>query len=179
MGHNRTQRVFGIIGRSGAGKTHLISRLIPFFSQQGLCVSTIKHTHHGVDMDKPGKDTFLHRQHGAVEVMLATPQRWILQHEAASPPVLNDLIKAMRPVDLILIEGFHAEVPATMEVWRSITGKEAIFTKMERIKSVATDALEYCHDISQKPVFHIDDLAGIAHHIQTHAFLWTDQNGLA
>ncbi|KXV79846.1 molybdopterin-guanine dinucleotide biosynthesis protein MobB, partial [Acetobacter malorum] len=109
----RHQAIFGITGRSGSGKTHLLARLLPALKARGLRVSTIKHTHHGIDIDKPGKDSFVHREAGASEVMLATPDRWVLQHTQPDAPfTLPDLLAPMTPVDLILIEGFHATVPA-------------------------------------------------------------------
>lgn len=173
MRFHREQRIFGIIGRSGSGKTHLISRLIPFFCQNGLSVSTIKHTHHGVDMDTPGKDTFQHRENGAVEVMLATPTRWFLQHQSATPPALNELIEAMQPVDLILVEGFHADVPACMEVWRATTATLPLFTNAPQIQVIATDSLPLQGEAGPKTVFCVDDTEGIAHYIQKNAFMWT------
>ncbi|MFT8417631.1 MAG: molybdopterin-guanine dinucleotide biosynthesis protein B [Acetobacter sp.] len=175
MRFHREQPIFGIIGRSGSGKTHLISRLIPFFRQNGLCVSTIKHTHHGVDMDTPGKDTFQHRENGAAEVMLATPTRWVLQHQSAAPPMLDELVEAMQPVDLILVEGFHAEVPACMEVWRACTGKPPLFTNTPQIQAVATDTLPLQDGTKAKTVFCVDDTEGVARYIQKNAFLWTSK----
>ncbi|NHN87931.1 molybdopterin-guanine dinucleotide biosynthesis protein B [Acetobacter conturbans] len=170
MPYPRTQPVFGITGRSGSGKTHLITRLLPFFRQQGLSVSTIKHTHHGVDMDKPGKDTFLHRQNGASEVMLATPERWVLQHETKTPPALHELVRAMRPVDLILVEGFHATVPACLEVWRPATGKGPLFPHTPAIIMVATDSATI-PDRREGVVFMgLDDTATLARTIRQHAF---------
>ncbi|MBS0964666.1 molybdopterin-guanine dinucleotide biosynthesis protein B [Acetobacter okinawensis] len=170
---HRERRIFGIIGRSGSGKTHLISHLIPFFCKKGLRVSTIKHTHHGVDMDTPGKDTFQHRENGAVEVMLATPARWFLQHQSTCPPTLGELIQAMQPVDLILVEGFHEHVPACMEVWRPVTGKEPLYPYMSGIKAIATDSPTLHESLQEKVVFPMTDVESIAHYIQEHAFLWT------
>lgn len=173
MPRNDKQRIFGIIGRSGSGKTHLISRLIPFFRQSGLSVSTIKHTHHGVDMDKPGKDTYLHREGGATEVMLATPDRWVLQHECSTSPVLDELLAAMQPVDLVLVEGFHADVPACLEVWRSVTGKDPLFTNEKQITAIATDSSASLHIPNGTTVFSIEDTQSIACYIQQQAFLWS------
>lgn len=172
MRNHRKQRIFGIVGRSGSGKTHLISRLVQVFRQKGVSVSTIKHTHHGVDMDTPGKDTFQHRESGAVEVMLATPERWVLQHQSASPPILSELVHAMRPVDLVLIEGFHADVPACMEVWRSVTGKEPLFPQTPHILAVATDTQSLPDVAHERTVFPLDETENIALYIQKHAFLW-------
>lgn len=136
----RHQAIFGITGRSGSGKTHLLARLLPSLQARGLRVSTIKHTHHGIDIDKPGKDSFIHREAGASEVMLATPDRWILQHSApAEPFTLTDLLARMTPVDLILVEGFHATVPGCLEVYRPHIGKEPLFVTHDNIIAVATD----------------------------------------
>ena len=51
-------KIFGVVGRSGSGKTTLIVRLLPIFRARGFEVSTIKHAHHGFDLDRPGKDFF-------------------------------------------------------------------------------------------------------------------------
>ncbi|MFT8672204.1 molybdopterin-guanine dinucleotide biosynthesis protein B [Acetobacter orientalis] len=134
------QPLIGLVGRSGSGKTHLMARLLPMLKAQGLTISTIKHTHHRVDIDKPGKDSFIHRQAGAHEVMLATPERWVLQHTPAnnSMPELPDLLLHMAPVDLILVEGFHATVPVTIEVYRPEVGKAPFFQTHTTIAAVAT-----------------------------------------
>ena len=63
-------RAFGIVGWSGAGKTTLIEHLLAQFASWGLSVSVIKHAHHGFDIDRPGKDSWRHREAGATEVML-------------------------------------------------------------------------------------------------------------
>ncbi len=74
-------RVLGIVGWSGSGKTTLVTKLIPLLRVRGMTVSTVKHTHHGFDMDRPGKDTYRHREAGAHEVLVASGTRWALLHE--------------------------------------------------------------------------------------------------
>jgi molybdopterin-guanine dinucleotide biosynthesis adapter protein len=74
-------KVFGIAGYSGSGKTTLLEKLIPCFTARGLKVSVIKHAHHGFDIDRPGKDSYRHREAGATEVLLACHDRWALMHE--------------------------------------------------------------------------------------------------
>lgn len=165
----RAHTVFGITGRSGSGKTTLITRLLPFFLKQGIRVSTIKHTHHGVDMDQPGKDTFLHRQNGAYEVMLATPQRWVLQHEMESPPSLPTLLQAMNPVDLILVEGFHATVPACLEVWRPSTQKPPLFPDTPSISLVVTDSPKKPSRSEHLTFMGLDDIEKISAFIKENA----------
>jgi molybdopterin-guanine dinucleotide biosynthesis protein len=65
-------RVIGFAGWSGAGKTTLITRLMPLLTARGLSVSTIKQAHHDFDIDKPGKDSYEHRRAGAHEVLVAS-----------------------------------------------------------------------------------------------------------
>ena len=170
MTSQRTQLIFGIIGRSGAGKTHLISRLLPAFCHLGLRVSTIKHTHHGVDMDKPGKDTFVHRQNGATEVMLATPERWVLQHECNTLPTISDLLQRMEPVDLVLVEGFHATMPTCMEVWRPTIGKTPLFPQTPGVVAVASDNSNIPNIPNNLTVLDLNDTMAIAAYIRAHAY---------
>jgi molybdopterin-guanine dinucleotide biosynthesis protein B len=165
----RTQSVFGVTGRSGSGKTTLITNLLRFFSQNAMRVSTIKHTHHGVDMDQPGKDTFLHRQNGAHEVMLATPQRWVLQHETDTEPSLKELLQAMSPVDLILVEGFHATVPASLEVWRPALQKPPLFPDTPAISLVVTDSPSTPQVRPDLTFMKLDDIENIAAFIRKNA----------
>ena len=77
----RDMRIFGLVGRSGSGKTSLMVGLLPALRRRGFTVSTIKHAHHGFDLDHPGKDLFRHREAGAKEVMLVADARWALMHE--------------------------------------------------------------------------------------------------
>ena len=73
--------VLGIIGRSGSGKTTLVTAMVARLTARGLRVSTVKHTHHSVDLDRPGKDSWRHREAGAHEVLLVGAERWALLHE--------------------------------------------------------------------------------------------------
>ena len=101
-------KIFGFVGWSGSGKTRLIVKLLPILIERGYTVSTIKHAHHNFDIDKPGKDSFEHRKAGASEVMIASEKRWALmrEHRGAIEPNPVTLIAKMKPVDIILIEGF-------------------------------------------------------------------------
>ena len=96
-------RIFGIAGWSGSGKTTLMTGLIPLIVRAGVTVSTVKHAHHAFDVDKPGKDSYRHREAGATEVMISSAARWALMHEhrGAPEPTLSDLIRNMTPVDLL------------------------------------------------------------------------------
>ncbi len=118
-------RAIGLAGWSGAGKTTLIVRLIPELNRRGLSASTIKHAHHGFDVDRPGKDSYEHRAAGAHEVLVASANRLALMRElrGAPEPSLADLLRLLEPVDLVLIEGFKRDPFPKIEVYRAANGK--------------------------------------------------------
>jgi molybdopterin-guanine dinucleotide biosynthesis protein B len=153
-------KVIGLAGWSGAGKTTLLTRLIPYFIAEGLRVSVIKHAHHEFDVDVPGKDSWMHRQSGAAEVLVSSTRRWALMHElrGAGEPKLPELLAKMSPVDLVVIEGFKREPHRKIEVHRAANGKPALFPDDPGIVGIATDAkLE-----TRLPVAHLDDIKAIA-----------------
>ena len=102
-------KAFGITGASGSGKTMLVTAMLPVLRARGLDVSTIKNAHHGYDLHRPGKDSWLHRASGASVVMLVSGGRWALLREATEEEcALDALLARMAPVDLVLVEGFRA-----------------------------------------------------------------------
>jgi len=152
-------KVIGLAGWSGAGKTTLLARLIPHFNAEGLRVSVIKHAHHTFDVDVPGKDSWVHRQSGAVEVLVSSGKRWALMHElrGAGEPRLPDLLAKMSRVDLVVVEGFRSEPHRKIEVYRAANGKAMLFPGDPAIAGIATDgAVE-----TVLPVAHLDDIPAI------------------
>ncbi len=135
-------KVFGIAGRSGSGKTSLLEQLIPCLRAKGLRVSIIKHSHHGFDIDRPGKDSYRHREAGAEEVMLACNARWALMREVRdeAEPELGDLLARLAPVDLVLVEGFKQESIPKLEVYRPAWERPPLYTERQDIMAIATDA---------------------------------------
>ncbi len=134
-------RLVGVCGWSGAGKTSLLARLIPDIGARGYSVSTIKHAHHGFDIDKPGKDSHVHREAGASEVLVASGRRWALMHELRdeAEPTLSDLLSVLSPVDLVLVEGFKRDSHPKVEVHRPSLGKPLLQSGDPCIRAVASD----------------------------------------
>src|ERR1700760_4797989 len=132
-------KVIGVDGWSGAGETTLISRAIPVLRAQGLRVSVIKHAHHDFDVDVPGKDSWVHRQSGAEEVLVSSGNRWALMHElrGAAEPELTQLLGKMSPVDLVVIEGFKSDPHRKIEVYRKDNGKPPLFPDDPAIACIA------------------------------------------
>lgn len=137
-------KVLGVSGWSGCGKTTLIVALIPRLRARGLTISTLKHAHHDVDLDTPGKDTWRHREAGAREVILATGRRWALLHELREEPEpsLTDLLSYLQPVDLVLVEGWKTGAYPKLEIWRPMgEHRPPRFPEDPRIMAVASDPL--------------------------------------
>jgi molybdopterin-guanine dinucleotide biosynthesis protein B len=160
-------KVIGLAGWSGAGKTTLLARIIPHFLQDGLRVSVIKHAHHNFDVDVPGKDSWVHRQAGATEVLVSSARRWALMHELreTSEPRLPDLLGKLSRVDLVVVEGFKAEPYRKIEVHRLANGKPLLFPDDPAIAGIATDAAIE----TALPVAHLDDIPAIAAMMQSSA----------
>lgn len=153
-------KAFGITGASGSGKTVLITLLLPVLRARGLTVSTIKHAHHGFDLDRPGKDSWLHRAAGAGEVMLVSEGRWALMREATQEEcTLDALLARMAPVDLVLVEGFRAGAIPKLEVHRPAVGKPPFWPDDASIMAVATDQPQ---TIAGPKALPLSDLAAIA-----------------
>lgn len=153
-------KVIGLAGWSGAGKTTLLTKLIPHLMAEGLRVSVIKHAHHEFDVDVPGKDSWVHRQSGAVEVLVSSARRWALMHElrGAGEPKLPELLAKMSRVDLVIAEGFKSGPHRKIEIHRAANGKPPLFPGDAGIVGIASDTtLE-----TSLPVAHLDDIPAIA-----------------
>ncbi len=135
-----SMKVLGLIGWSGSGKTHLLTRLVPLFIARGITVSTIKHAHHGFDLDQPGKDSFEHRAAGAREVLISSAHRWALMHELSGPePELPELLAHLSPVDLVLVEGFQASPHPKIEIHRHALARPPFWPGRGDVVAVACD----------------------------------------
>src|SRR5262245_44691272 len=134
--------IIGLAGWSGSGKTTLITKLIPRLIARGVRVSTLKHAHHGFDLDQPGKDSFMHRAAGATEVAISSAKRWAVLHELREEPEWNlaDLLAKLSPVDLILIEGFKRDrIVPKVEIFRAENGKALLHPEDPSIAAIACD----------------------------------------
>jgi molybdopterin-guanine dinucleotide biosynthesis protein B len=162
-------QVFGFAGFSGSGKTTLIEQLIPRFVARGLRVSLIKHAHHAFDIDKPGKDSWRHREAGAGEVLITSGQRWVLMHElrGEAEPDLATQLGRFSPCDLVLVEGYkHADIPK-LEVHRPAIGKPLLHPGDANIVAIAADGPVR----TTLPLLDLDDYDAIVAFVVAHLSL--------
>ena len=161
-------RIIGLAGWSGSGKTTLITKLIPRLTARGISVSTLKHAHHGFDLDQPGKDSFFHRAAGASEVIISSANRWAILHELRGQPEwdLAALMGKMSPVDLVLVEGFKRDAFPKLEIHRIANGKPLIHPEDPHIVAVASDSAV---PAALVPVIDLNDIETIADLLLKHA----------
>ena len=154
-------RVLGIVGWSGSGKTTLITQLIPFFASRGVRVATLKHAHHGFDVDVPGKDSYEHRKAGACEVIVSSSRRWVQMHELGDSreATLAELLRRVSSCELVLVEGFKTERHPKLEVYRQAVGKSALHPEDDRIVGVASDQRL---PNARVPVIELNDIPAVA-----------------
>jgi molybdopterin-guanine dinucleotide biosynthesis protein MobB len=138
----RPTPVLGFAAFSGTGKTTLLSRLIPVLRQHGLRLGLIKHGHHGFEIDKPGKDSYVLRRAGAVQMLVASARRTVLMREHGAIPTLSELIARVDhdALDLILIEGFKHQPIPKIELHRPSLGHPLLCLEDRYVIAVAADA---------------------------------------
>ena len=153
--------LFGISGRSGQGKTTLIEALLPWLRERGLVVNVIKHSHHSIELEPPGKDSARFRRAGAGEVLIASPYRYAILRElnGAAEPSISELAARLSHADLVIVEGFAREAMPRLEVVRPSAGRDPLYRTDVEIVAIATDdaaALD-----TTLPTLALDDIAGI------------------
>jgi molybdopterin-guanine dinucleotide biosynthesis protein B len=156
-----TMRIIGLAGWSGSGKTTLITKVIPRLLARGLTVSTLKHAHHGFDLDRPGKDSFFHRAAGATEVIISSSKRFAILHELRDEPEwdLPNLVRKMSPVDLVLVEGYKRDQFPKLEIYRAANGKPLIHPDDPHVVAIAADGPI---PVAKVPVVDLNDIEAIA-----------------
>ena len=158
-------KVVGFAGYSGSGKTTLVEQLISALRLRGLRVSVVKHAHHQFDIDQPGKDTWRHRQAGALEVVAVSSQRLVLMREFEVPgevSVHQALATLYDGVEWVLVEGFKQSNLLKLEVWRQASGKPARYPEDDFVVAIATDSADQLPAPTLRPVLDLnraDDVA--------------------
>jgi molybdopterin-guanine dinucleotide biosynthesis protein B len=154
-------RIIGLAGWSGSGKTTLVTKVLPRLIARGHSVSTLKHAHHGFDLDQPGKDSFMHRTAGATEVIVSSAKRFAILHELREEAEwdLPELLAKLAPVDLVLVEGYKRDAFPKLEIHRKVNGKPLLHPDDPYIVAIASDT-----PLPQAtvPVIDLDDIERIA-----------------
>lgn len=152
--------VISIVGHSGSGKTTLVEKLVRELSGRGLTVATIKHVHHKVDLDTPGKDSYRYKAAGAAMSMLLTRNELQLVADAVTEREPAQLAQRyMGIADWVLAEGFSHAAGDKIEVLRRACDKLPRCKIEDDLIAIVTDMDEIYPEL---PHFDLDDIAGIS-----------------
>ncbi len=149
--------IISIVGKSGSGKTTFIERLIPELKQRGYKIGTIKHTAHDFEFDKPGKDSWRHKQSGADAVIIAGNTKFAMIKDI-NLPCLDDFMLYFREMDLVISEGYKKDNKPKIEIIRSGRSSVPLDLKKEERLAMITDT-----DVDTGvPRFGLEDIAPVA-----------------
>ncbi|QPI43015.1 MULTISPECIES: molybdopterin-guanine dinucleotide biosynthesis protein MobB [Pectobacterium] len=141
--HSNHLPLLAVAAYSGTGKTTLLKHVIPLLINHGVRIGLIKHTHHQMDIDTPGKDSYELRKAGAAQTIVASNQRWALMTETPEQeePNIYELVGKMdaSTLDLILVEGFKHEKIAKIALFRQSLGRELSDLIDEYVIAIAAD----------------------------------------
>jgi molybdopterin-guanine dinucleotide biosynthesis protein B len=149
--------IVAVVGKSNAGKTTYLEKLIKELKNRNVKVGTIKHDVHGFDIDKPGKDTWRHAQAGADAVILSSPSKIAVVKQVEQEMSLDQIAEFIFDMDIILTEGYKRSAKPKIEINRTAHSTELLCTPDELI-ALVSDA-EWNLGV---PVFDLDDAAGVA-----------------
>jgi len=156
-------QVISIVGHSGAGKTTLVEKLIRELTARGVRIATIKHAHHKVELDTPGKDSYRYKEAGAVMSMLLTRDALQLVADAREEREPEQLAQRfMGEADLVLAEGFSLSATPKIEVLRRACDKPPRCAVEDGLIAIVTDMDEV---YPQLPHFGLEDIEAIAQFI--------------
>ena len=153
-------KVFGVVGWKNNGKTTLVERLISQLTSMGYKVSSVKHAHHNVDIDEPGRDSYRHRAAGAKQTLLATQHRWALmrEHREQDPPNLEQLLPLFEPCDIVIVEGYKGAAHPKLEIIRHLNKEGLLADQMPNIVALVTDQPHLPSDLPQLDLNNIQQI---------------------
>jgi molybdopterin-guanine dinucleotide biosynthesis protein B len=154
--------IISIVGKSGVGKTTALERVIGELKRRGYKVGTVKHDTHGFDLDKPGKDSWRHAQAGSDAVVISGPHKMALIRQLEAEMPLDEIVRLMGNVDLVITEGYKRGDKPKIEVTRRERGIE-LLCQPEELIGIMTD---YPVDVPV-PQFALDDAAGVVDLLET------------
>jgi len=128
-----------IVGNSGSGKTTFIERLIPELKRRGLKVGTLKHDVHGFEMDKPGKDSWRHKQAGASTTIISSSQKIGIVMDVNHDHRPDELLTLFQGMDIILAEGYKRADRPKLEIFRAEITKEPLNKKDKSLLAIVSD----------------------------------------
>lgn len=152
------KKVVSVVGYSGSGKTQLLEGLVPELKKRGYRIAVVKHTHHTVEMDRPGTDSWRLYQAGADVVVLASQGKIFMVKPVSQEQTVADIQRLLGGnYDLIITEGFKEDRALKIEVHRKEDGPGLIFERPELLAVVSDEHLDI-----DSPQFRPENYSGLA-----------------
>ena len=150
-------KIIGITGWKDVGKTHYASLIIKLLVKRGYKVGSVKHAHNDFDIDKPGTDSFKHREAGSSQVIISSSKRWakIIENNNKKEKSLDELIEEFKDIDIVVVEGFKNENHPKIEILGN--GFININREINNVIAIVSDEL----DDNNIPVFKKNDTEGL------------------
>lgn len=146
-----------LVGKSGVGKTYVMTRMIAELKRRGYRVATLKHSHHRIDLDLEGKDSWEHAQAGSDVVAISAPHMFAIMAQVDRDVGLAEISRLIGPdFDIILAEGFKQDNAAKIEVHRREAGSDMVCEPDDLLAIVTDERLDM-----SAPQYAPDDAAGI------------------
>lgn len=163
----KEQIIVHIIGQPGTGKTTLVAALTTFFTQNGMAVGTLKHSSHSYELDKPGKDSHVHRNAGANPAAMVNSKMAALYLPAGEHTPPDHLIQTYYShADIVLIEGWISGPYPKIEIWRQSINKPPLFTDVTGVTLLVCDQRPEAPQKRCPSTLALDDISSIAGFIQ-------------
>ena len=155
--------IVSIVGKSGAGKTTLIEKVIPELTRRGYRVATIKHDVHGFDIDHKGKDSWRHKKAGATTTIISSPHKVAVVSDTDRDLGLSELRdRFVLEEDIVLSEGYYRDKQPKIEVSQK---EEPYKLLCSNDKSLIAVASKYPMKLAV-PWFNLDDIKKIVDFIE-------------
>jgi molybdopterin-guanine dinucleotide biosynthesis protein B len=146
----------------------LMEQLIAEFKKRGYKVAALKHSHGGMEIDQPGKDSWKFAQAGSDAVCVSSPDKVAYIKKLDHDLGVEEILPIVGPeFDLILAEGFSKSRISKIEVHRKELGDDLLCSP-EELSAVVTDGPlgTLVPDSCKLPIFRWGDTAAIADFIQ-------------
>jgi molybdopterin-guanine dinucleotide biosynthesis protein MobB len=145
-----------------------MEQLIAEFKKRGYKVAALKHSHGGMEIDHPGKDSWRYAQAGSDAVFVSSPDKLAFIKNLNHDLNIEEIMPIVGPeFDLILAEGFRKSKIPKIEVHRKELGDDLLCSP-EELSAIVTDgSLDTpIADSCKLPAFRWGDTVAVADFIE-------------
>lgn len=132
--------IVSVVGKSDVGKTTLLEMVVRELTSRGYRIATVKHDVHSFEIDREGKDSWRHKQAGAVLTVVSSPRKLAVVADTDHDHTLAEIRDGfIAHADLIISEGYKREAYPKIEVFRKEHSSELLCTADENLVAIAGD----------------------------------------